>query len=30
LQEDFIFFDHPTARRGIHDATRWREAIGTP
>jgi len=28
--EEFIFFDHPSTRFRIHDAMRWREAIGTP
>jgi len=27
--EEF-FFDHPSARFRIHDAMRWREAMGTP
>ena len=28
--EEIIFFDHPSARFRIHDAMRWREAMGTP
>lgn len=28
--EEFVFFDHPSARFRIHDAMRWREAMGTP
>ena len=28
--EEFVFFDHPSTRFRIHDAMRWREAIGTP
>lgn len=28
--EEFIFFDHPSTRFRIHDAMRWREAMGTP
>lgn len=28
--EEFVFFDHPSARFRIHDAMRWREALGTP
>jgi len=28
--EEFIFFDHPSPRHRIHDAMRWREAMGTP
>jgi STE24 endopeptidase len=28
--EEFIFFDHPSTRHRIHDAMRWREAMGTP
>lgn len=28
--EEFVFFDHPSARHRIHDAMRWREAMGTP
>jgi STE24 endopeptidase len=28
--EEFIFFDHPSARTRIHEAMRWREAMGTP
>ena len=28
--EEFVFFDHPSARNRIHDAMRWREAMGTP
>lgn len=28
--EEIVFFDHPSARRRIHDAMRWREAMGTP
>jgi STE24 endopeptidase len=28
--EEFIFFDHPSTRARIHDAMRWREAMGTP
>lgn len=30
LLEEFVFFDHPSARARIHDAMRWREAMGTP
>jgi STE24 endopeptidase len=26
--EEFIFFDHPSTRFRIHDAMRWREAMG--
>jgi STE24 endopeptidase len=25
-----VFFHHPSARHRIHDAMRWREAMGTP
>ena len=25
-----VFFDHPSTRFRIHDAMRWREAMGTP
>ena len=28
--EEFIFYDHPSTRFRIHDAMRWREAMGTP
>ncbi len=28
--EEFIFFHHPSTRHRIHDAMRWREAMGTP
>jgi len=28
--EEFVFFHHPSARHRIHDAMRWREALGTP
>ena len=28
--EEFIFFNHPSTRFRIHDAMRWREAMGTP
>jgi STE24 endopeptidase len=28
--EELIFFHHPSARHRIHDAMRWREAMGTP
>lgn len=28
--EELIFFDHPSTRFRIHDAMRWREAMGTP
>lgn len=28
--EEFIFFHHPSTRNRIHDAMRWREAMGTP
>lgn len=28
--EEFIFFDHPSTRYRVHDAMRWREAMGTP
>lgn len=28
--EEFVFFDHPSARARILDAMRWREAMGTP
>jgi STE24 endopeptidase len=28
--EEFVFFDHPGTRHRIHDAMRWREAMGTP
>jgi len=28
--EEFVFFDHPSTRFRIHDAMRWREAMGTP
>ena len=28
--EEFVFFDHPSARNRIHDSMRWREAMGTP
>jgi len=28
--EEFVFFDHPSTRSRVHDAMRWREAMGTP
>ena len=28
--EEMVFFHHPSARHRIHDAMRWREAMGTP
>ena len=28
--EEFVFFHHPSTRYRIHDAMRWREAMGTP
>ena len=28
--EERVFFDHPSTRFRIHDAMRWREAMGTP
>jgi STE24 endopeptidase len=28
--EEWLFFDHPSTRFRIHDAMRWREAMGTP
>lgn len=28
--EEAVFFHHPSARHRIHDAMRWREAMGTP
>jgi STE24 endopeptidase len=28
--EELVFFDHPGTRFRIHDAMRWREAMGTP
>lgn len=28
--EEAVFFHHPSARQRIHDAMRWREAMGTP
>jgi STE24 endopeptidase len=28
--EEIFFFDHPSTRFRIHDAMRWREAMGTP
>ncbi len=28
--EEFVFFDHPSTRFRIHDAMRWRAAMGTP
>ncbi|MCV2350924.1 M48 family metallopeptidase [Paucibacter sp. Y2R2-4] len=28
--EEFVFFDHPSARTRIHASMRWREAMGTP
>ncbi|MBB5205047.1 STE24 endopeptidase [Inhella inkyongensis] len=28
--EEFVFFHHPSARHRIHDAMRWRQAMGTP
>jgi STE24 endopeptidase len=27
--EEFVFFDHPGTRHRIHDAMRWRQAMGT-
>jgi STE24 endopeptidase len=27
--EEYLFFDHPSTRFRIHDAMRWREAMGT-
>jgi STE24 endopeptidase len=30
LVEEFLFFDHPSTRFRVHDAMRWREAMGTP
>jgi STE24 endopeptidase len=27
--EEFVFFHHPSTRHRIHDAMRWREAMGT-
>jgi STE24 endopeptidase len=27
--EEYVFFDHPSTRFRIHDAMRWREAMGT-
>jgi STE24 endopeptidase len=27
--EEFLFFDHPSTRFRVHDAMRWREAMGT-
>jgi STE24 endopeptidase len=27
--EEFVFFDHPSTRYRIHDAMRWRQAMGT-
>ena len=27
--EEFVFFDHPSARNRIHGAMRWRQAMGT-
>ncbi len=27
--EEFVFFDHPSTRFRIHDAMRWRQAMGT-
>ena len=28
--EEFVFFDHPSTRFRVHDAMRWRGAMGTP
>ena len=28
--EEFVFYDHPSTRFRIHDAMRWRAAMGTP
>jgi STE24 endopeptidase len=28
--EEFVFFDHPSTRFRVHDAMRWREAMGAP
>ncbi len=28
--EEALFFDHPSTRFRVHDAMRWREAMGTP
>lgn len=28
--EEVVFFHHPSTRHRIHDAMRWREAMGTP
>jgi STE24 endopeptidase len=28
--EEWVFFDHPSTRFRVHDAMRWREAMGTP
>lgn len=28
--EEILFFDHPSTRFRVHDAMRWREAMGTP
>ncbi|MFO1252758.1 MAG: M48 family metalloprotease, partial [Inhella sp.] len=28
--EELVFFHHPSARHRIHDAMRWREAMGMP
>jgi STE24 endopeptidase len=28
--EEFVFYDHPSARFRIRDAMRWRQAMGTP
>lgn len=28
--EEIVFFHHPSTRHRIHDAMRWREAMGTP
>lgn len=28
--EELIFFDHPSTRYRVHDAMRWRQAMGTP
>jgi STE24 endopeptidase len=27
--EEIVFFDHPSTRYRIHDAMRWRKAMGT-
>jgi len=28
--EEAVFFDHPSTRFRVHDAMRWREAMGMP